>query len=65
MPRGTVECVRPRQPKPGYGEVNARSRRAVCNLPFAIRMTMPEYIEDLQQRYVELKKRIDLVGSYL
>jgi len=26
---------------------------------------MPEHIEDLQQRYAELVKRIELVRSYL
>jgi len=26
---------------------------------------MPEHIEDLQQRYTELAKRIELVRSYL
>jgi predicted nuclease with TOPRIM domain len=26
---------------------------------------MAEHIEDLQQRYAELKKRVDLVRSYL
>jgi len=26
---------------------------------------MPAHIEDLQQRYAELKKRIELVRSYL
>jgi hypothetical protein len=26
---------------------------------------MPEHIEDLQQRYAELQKRIELVRSYL
>jgi hypothetical protein len=53
------------------GDLCAQHTVSLVHFPFSLfhfplySIPMPEHIEDIQHRYAELKKRMELVRSYL